>query len=169
MKIGTITFHWATNYGAVLQAYALQQHLKLNNYETEIINYIPLRVKLIQNIKRIKNQEIHEFIKEIKLKRFIKQSLTLSRKTYYTNSCLKKKCHKYDVYICGSDQVWNESFALFAEGRPTLSYYLNFVKNDKQRISYATSFGTDKLSSKVANLVKPELEKFKSISVREYR
>ena len=36
MKIGTITFHWANNYGAVLQAYALQQFLKNKGYDTEI-------------------------------------------------------------------------------------------------------------------------------------
>lgn len=167
MKIGTITFHWGINYGAVLQAYALQQYLKQNQYDTEIINYIPFRVKLIQTIIRVKNLKISEFVKEKRINRFRKQCLNLSRKTYYTNSSLIKKCHDYGVYICGSDQIWNESFALFAEGRPTLSYYLNFVKTDKTRISYATSFGTNKLSPKVINLVKPELKKFKNISVRE--
>ena len=66
MKIGTITFHWATNYGAVLQAYALQHYLKQNQLETEIINYIPFRVKLIQTLLRIKHLEISEFLREKK-------------------------------------------------------------------------------------------------------
>lgn len=167
MKIGTITFHWATNYGAVLQAYALQQYLQQNQYETEIIDYIPFRVNIYQIIMRVKDWELSEFIKEYRINKFRKQYLKFSTKTYYTNSSLMKKCHHYDIYICGSDQVWNESFTLFAEGKPTLSYYLNFVKNGKLRISYAASFGTDKLSPKVISLVKPELEKFKSISVRE--
>lgn len=167
MKIGTITFHWATNYGAVLQAYALQQYLKQNQYETEIINYIPLREKLIQAIIRIKYLKVSEFVKEKKISIFTKQWLELSPNTYYTNSSLIKRCHDYDIYICGSDQIWNESFTLMAEGKPTLSYYLDFVKYGKKRVSYATSFGTDKLSTKVINLVKPELEKFNSISVRE--
>ncbi|MHB8126270.1 MAG: polysaccharide pyruvyl transferase family protein [Desulfitobacteriaceae bacterium] len=167
MKIGTITFHWATNYGAVLQAYALQQYLKQNQYETEIIDYIPFRVKIIQTIMHIKNLKISEFIKEYKINKFRERFLNLSEKKFYTNSNLIKDCHSYDCYICGSDQVWNEYFTLFAEGKLTLSYYLNFVKKGKTRISYATSFGTDKLSQKVIDLVKPELEKFKSISVRE--
>ena len=167
MKIGTITFHWGTNYGAVLQAYALQQYLKQNQYETEIIDYIPLRVKLIQVILRIKNLKISEFIKEYRIEKFRERYLELSKKKYCSNGNLVKDCHSYDVYICGSDQVWNESFTLSAEGKPTLSYYLNFVKNGKTRISYATSFGTDKLRQKVIDLIKPELKKFKSISVRE--
>jgi hypothetical protein len=167
MRIGTITFHWATNYGAVLQAYALQHFLKQKQFETEIINYIPLRIKLIQTLLRIKNMEFSEFMREKRMNSFRKQFLDLSSITYYTNNSLIKRCHDYDAYICGSDQIWNESFALNAEGKPTLSYYLNFVKSEKCRVSYATSFGTDRLSVEVIKLVKPELEKFQSISVRE--
>jgi hypothetical protein len=167
MKIGTITFHWATNYGAVLQAFALQKYLKLNGYETEIINYIPFRVRLIQTIMNIKNLKIIDFVKEYKINKFRKQYLSLSKKTFHTNNSLVKEYHDYDVCICGSDQIWNESFVLYAESKPTLSYYLNFVGREKTRISYATSFGTDKLSSEVVNLIKPELAKFKNISVRE--
>lgn len=167
MEIGTITFHWATNYGAVLQSFALQQYLITNGYETELINYIPFRVKFRQVLSDIKNVKLNNFIKEYRINRFRKQYLILSKKTYYKNYDLMKKCHDYDQYICGSDQVWNEWFILHAESKQTLSYYLNFVMAEKNRISYATSFGTDYLSKNVADLVKPELEKFKSLSIRE--
>jgi len=146
----------------------IQQYLKKNQYETEIIDYIPLRVMLIQIIMRVKNLKISELLKEYRISKFRKLHLNLSKRKYYSNGNLEKNCNLYDIYICGSDQVWNESFILFAEkGEPTLSYYLNFVKDGKTRISYATSFGTDELSQKVIDLVKPELERFKSISVRE--
>lgn len=167
MKIGTITFHWATNYGAVLQAYALQQHLKLNHYDTEIINYIPIRVKIKQTIACLKTLKVAELIKENRFRKFRKECLVLSNETYYSNRSLNNKCLNYDACICGSDQVWNEWFALFAEGKPTLSYYLNFVKSGTLRISYATSFGTNKLSKEAMEILKPELEKFTKISVRE--
>lgn len=167
MKIGTITFHWGTNYGAVLQAYALQQHLKNKHYQTEIINYVPLRVKFIQTIVFIKNFNLSALKKDHEINKFRWSHLDLSERTYYTNASLIRKCHDYDIYICGSDQVWNESFTLSAEGKPTLSYYLNFVREGKTRISYATSFGTEELSTKVVNLIKPELKKFSNISVRE--
>ena len=41
MKIGIITFHWATNYGAILQAYALQSYLEERGNQVEVINYKP--------------------------------------------------------------------------------------------------------------------------------
>ena len=45
MKIAILTFHWATNYGAVLQAYALQQYLIMQGNDVEIINYFPSKYK----------------------------------------------------------------------------------------------------------------------------
>ena len=43
MKIGIITFHWAINYGAVLQCYALQETLKALGHDVFVINYKPKR------------------------------------------------------------------------------------------------------------------------------
>ena len=39
MKIGILTFHWATNYGAVLQTYALQTYLESLGHVVQIIDY----------------------------------------------------------------------------------------------------------------------------------
>lgn len=167
MKIGTITFHWATNYGAVLQAYALQSHLRIKGYETEIINYIPSKLKVRRILSDIKNLNVKNLIKEYRINKFRKGNMYLSKEKYYSNSELLQKGHAYDVYICGSDQVWNEWFLTSSEKDINLSYYLNFVKENKTRISYATSFGTERLSPKTKSIVKPELEKFKSIGLRE--
>ena len=41
MKIGILTFHSAHNFGAMLQAYALQEQIKANGHEVWIINYRP--------------------------------------------------------------------------------------------------------------------------------
>ena len=41
MKIGIMTFHWAVNYGAVLQAYALQTYLRNLGHEAYMIDYKP--------------------------------------------------------------------------------------------------------------------------------
>lgn len=167
IKIGTITFHWATNYGAVLQAFALQQFLDIQGYQTEIINYVPSRVKYIQILSDLKNFRFNNLLKEYKINTFRKRNLRLSNSVYHTNNSLVINCHEYDMYICGSDQIWNESFVLTSEEKPNLSYYLNFVKSDKRRISYATSFGKEKLSKEVIDLVRPELDKFSNISIRE--
>lgn len=167
MKIGTITFHWATNYGAVLQAYALQQYLKTNGFETEIINYVPFKIKSRDLLSNIKRFQINNLIKEYRINKFRTENMVLSNRKFRSNDQLIQYCNDYDMYVCGSDQVWNEWFLTSSESRPNLSYYLNFVSERKGRVSYATSFGTNKLSDESANLVKPELEKFQNIGVRE--
>jgi len=167
IKIGTITFHWATNYGAVMQAYALQKHLNDIGYETEIINYVPSRIKIIQFLLNIKNMDFSQLKKEYRLKKFRKIELKISKHKYKNNKSLFDCSNKYNAIICGSDQIWNESFTSTVEGKPTLSYFLNFAGSKTKKISYAASFGTDALSNKTKNIVLPELEKFESISVRE--
>ncbi len=170
MKTATITFHWATNYGAVLQSYSLQQFLMKNNYETEIINYIPQnRARRLNRFQ--KNNDELSFTKEENLESFRKEHLLLSSNVYANSRQLHKSQMKYDYVITGSDQVWNQSFVCYAEGhfhlKPVLSYYLDFLSDDVGRIAYAVSFGTEQLKSKVEKSIIPELRKFKKIGVRE--
>ncbi|ETT72282.1 hypothetical protein C173_14625 [Paenibacillus sp. FSL R7-277] len=167
MRIGTITFHWATNYGAVLQAYALQRYLIKSGFKTEIINYVPFKVKAREILSNIKRLQINNLKKEYKINKFRNKNLMLSRRKFHSNDQLYKYCNDYDAYVCGSDQVWNEWFLKSSENKPNLSYYLNFVSTSKKRISYATSFGANKLSDENANVVKTELDKFNNIGVRE--
>lgn len=167
MKIGIMTFHWATNYGAVLQAYALQKTLQVMGHTAEIINYLPFRVRLHQKLMALKGMRLKEFLKERRIQAFRNEHLGVSVKKYRRNASLVTECHGYDAYICGSDQIWNKSFIRYAERKPTLSYYLNFVREGKLRISYAASFGSEILSSDIIDLIRPELTRFSSISVRE--
>ena len=167
MRIGTITFHWGTNYGAVMQAYALQNVLNNMGNETEIIDYLPIRVATIQKVNELCLKNFNFFKKEKNIENFRKNELKLSIKTYKNSKALKKCRNSYDAVICGSDQIWNESFLLHSESCPNLSYYLDFVAANSKKISYAVSFGTNKLSNKSNDLVLPQLQKFNSISVRE--
>lgn len=166
-KIATITFHWATNYGAVLQAYALQQYLIQCNYQTEIINYLPSRVRISQKLMSVLNRDFSFFKKEKRINEFRKNEMLLTSKKFGTNKALHKCADKYSAVICGSDQIWNETFTLFAEGKPTLSYYLNFVGENTKKIAYAVSFGTSKLREQVKEIVGPQASTFDSVSVRE--
>lgn len=166
MKIGTITFHWATNYGAILQAYALQKYLKINGFETEIINYIPSRTRNFHKLYNLYKLNFDYFIKEQRLKKFRNNELTVSNK-YRNNKELCKHKHNYNVAICGSDQIWNRSFTMGGEGKVTLSYFLNFLDKNTKKISYAASFGTDHLESEHEMTIKKELIKFDKIGVRE--
>ncbi len=165
-KIATLTFHWATNYGAVLQAYALQKYLINQGYQTEIINYVPWRVTLIQRIGWIKNKSSEMFIREKKLENFRKEYLKRTKKVGF-NKYLKQFSDTYDFILCGSDQIWNESFTLRGEGKPTLAYFLEFAGENTKRIAYAVSFGSEMLSREYKACVSTEFNRFIAISTRE--
>lgn len=172
MKIGILTFHWATNYGAVLQAYALQEYLKQHGYDAEIINYVPYTGKktIINCIKTKRFLSIPKnfltYLKELKIDKFRKKYLNLSSR-YSSFSELKANPPKYDVYICGSDQIWNPFFTLNGEKKITLSYFLDFGPAEVKRIAYAASFGCMKYPENLLNVVRPVLSKLNAVSVRE--
>jgi len=165
MKIGTITFHWANNYGAVLQAYALQQFLKNNGYDTEIIDYKPARLYFREIIRDVIYNRSN-LSKRRKLRKFVKNHVRISNKVAYLSNKVSK-ISEYDVIICGSDQIWNEWFLFNAEKNPCLVYYLGTVGKAAKRISYAASFGTNVLMEQTKTLIQPILEGFSGISVRE--
>lgn len=167
MRIATITFHWATNYGAVLQSYALQKFLINNGYETEIINYVPNKMNIRQYIDSFKNREFHFIRKEFAIRKFRKKYLKVSRLRFGNNKYLHKAASSYDGVICGSDQVWNPFFTMGSEKTPNLSYFLNFIHDSKIKISYATSFGVNEIPPEMINQIKPCLLKFRAIGVRE--
>lgn len=166
-KIATITFHWAVNYGAVLQAYALQKYLQLHGADTQIIDYVPRRVELSKFFLAIKKRDRRFFQKRKLLRSFCKQELKLSKKTYRNNRSLFGCADTYDAIICGSDQIWNESFTNGAEGKTTLSYFLNFAGKRTKKVAYAVSFGTQKLSQITKDQIAPQLKEFYRIAVRE--
>ena len=166
-KIGTMTFHWATNYGAVIQAYALQKCLKDFGYETEIIDYVPKRTIMINTLFAIKNRNREFFHKERNINQFRREHLKLSEKKIGLSRRLSRYANEYSHIIVGSDQVWNYSFTMGAEGRTTLSYFLDFVGPNTKKISYAASFGMDSAPNDYIDLVKPWVSSFDGISVRE--
>lgn len=114
MSVGTVTFHWASNYGAILQAYALQHFLKSRGLDTEIIDYRPLRPRLIRTVERLRRREMSEFIRERRMRQFRRRHLDVSGRTYVSRRQLGESAALYDAFICGSDQIWNEWFTLNA-------------------------------------------------------
>ena len=167
MNIGIMTFHWVSNYGAVLQAYALQKHLTDRGNNVKIINYRPLYVIAKQRLEAVAHRDKAFFEKEKNLKQFRKKYLALSGKTLPLNSALRRSSFNLDCAIAGSDQIWNTSFTLRGEGRVTLSYFLNFLPDSVKRIGYAVSFGFSTPTEPYINAVRSEIKKFSAISVRE--
>ncbi len=165
-KIGTITFHWAANYGAVLQAFALQRYLERCGHETEIIDYVPGLTSLLIRLTNIKNRNKDFGKKARKIDRFRRKELKLSSKRYFNNISLMDCENKYSAVICGSDQIWNPTFTMPRRFTPNLSYFLDFA-GDSRRISYAASFGANKIPQKMKEHITPQLEKFEKLGVRE--
>lgn len=167
-KVGTITFHWATNYGAVLQAYALQMFLKQSGFETEIINYLPLQSMALRKIDWIRRYDFDAIKKERAIQRFREKNLTVSAAKYRSYKALCSAEDSYCAILSGSDQVMNFSFLQHAERwKMTPSYYLSFAGEETRKIAYAASFGTDKIPGAYADFVKKELASFSWVSVRE--
>lgn len=171
-KVYTITFHWATNYGAVLQAYALQTFLVEMGYDVEIINYVPekykktlLRCFRTRKLQKVKKQ-IKEYLKEKKIEKFRNKYLHRT-KCFSSNGQLLNEEWEVATYICGSDQIWNPYFTMQGEGKPTSAYYLEFVPDNSNKIAYAASFGSIEIKEEMKRYVKELLKTFQEISVRE--
>lgn len=173
MKIGVITFHWASNYGAILQTYALQQYIKSIGHEVEIINYKPSKydfswfriIRHPKNLKRLK-QIFNQRKKESKLVLFRKKYLnTTNRYRSYTE--LKNANIEYDVLISGSDQILNPSFTMQGENKPTPSYYLSFAQKNTLKIGYAVSFGCTTYPEFAKKTAIEWINNFDKIGVRE--
>lgn len=173
MKIGILTFHWATNYGAVLQTYALQSVLKSMGHEVEVINYKPKRFDFSWrkyllypfSIKYLKRDLIQNK-KENLLAQFRNRYLNLTKR-YFSYKDLDKISSDYDVVISGSDQILNPSFTMYGEGCPTPTYYLSFANARTIRIGYAVSFGCTQYPENAFSSAKQWIKNFDKLGVRE--
>ena len=162
MSIGVFTFNDGTNYGATYQMYALQQVLKKYDERVEVVNYQHEKKKEKINIKKIVFLPI-KLIKEYEFKKFRKKYIKFSKTKYNTNS-IKKNPPKYDVYVTGSDQVWNPR-TMNEDIRDV--YFLNIGDEKIKRISYAPSIGVQTLEKEDEDYIHKKLERLNYISIRE--
>lgn len=164
--------HNVQNYGSVLQAYALQHSLEKIGCDSEIINYLfppkkqtRITVKvIIQNVIVFLRAFLLGFPKkktEVKFLKFRNECLKLSPSEYNVDN-IKNNPPKYDIYMTGSDQVWNPRHV----GVDT-NFMLAFAPNDSVKVSYASSFATSVISEEYHDLYKKYLSMYNKISVRE--
>lgn len=174
MKIGIMTFHWATNYGAVLQAYCLQEYLREQGHEVEIINYKPKQydgsfLKFIRNRDNWIRLSTYSKIKkkEQLLSLFREKYLNCTSRFIRVNK-LTDFASKYDVLISGSDQILNPSFTMYGEdSHPSNAYYLGFASNHSIKIGYAVSFGCIEYPNYARIQASTWIQNFDKIGTRE--
>lgn len=163
MRIGILTFHWAQNYGAVLQCYALMNKLKELGHEVLIIDRLP---KYQGIFRRLYHRFSYKYyLSWLKFSRFNKQWLIPKTKRYTTQHSLEnfESNEKLDAVIVGSDQVWRWEIMGY-------NYFLDFIrKGNIRKYAYAASFGLSHWESQELELnqVKLLLKEFDAISVRE--
>lgn len=166
MIVLTITCHRPYNYGAVLQAYALQQYLKSIRVETSVIDYYPdyqkkksnanLIIRIVWNLYRMPDFIIGKRV----FGKFLKDNIKLT-KQYKTLDDLKSCPPMADGIIAGSDQIWNYNI------HKDDTYYLTFAPKNCFKASYAASIAQDKIPNELTSLYQRRLQGFKKIAVRE--
>ena len=177
-KVGLISFHNAYNYGAAMQAYALQEALNDINVDAEYINYVNNHRKYIYNTPyqiglALKNKKIVRAIRLLlgsvfissrarKFKDFYRTHLKTTSRIYINSVDAQSLNGKYDKFIVGSDQVWNCN----NNGGDT-AYLLDFIDNPNDKISYASSFGMSDIPSGYIEKYSEALNRIGRVSVRE--
>ena len=184
MKIGILTLPLHTNYGGILQAYALQQVLQGMGHEAMVLDeekqfhfslkrriemYVKGKVKrLLQGKNTIiyspeyykqlwaaRTRYTGQFVSEHIVRRVVKDVSEISE-------------GEFDAFVVGSDQIWR---ARYAQPFPGVgNAFLLFSKGwDIKRISYAASFGTDHWEYNKSDTVNCSMmaQAFDAISVRE--
>ena len=179
MKIGILTLPLHTNYGGILQAYALQTVLERMGHEVKVINRntdykLPLwKTPLVYSKRIIKNilgYKIPLFYEQKLIKeqpiirqntdRFIQRYIHTLNVDNYTDL----KAEDFDAVVVGSDQVWNPRIPI-AHG----PFFLDFAPPKSPRVSYASSFGVDHLPEQAEPYFRKWLAPFSAISVREQK
>lgn len=170
MKLGIITFHQALNYGAVLQAYALREYISRNfdQVQAEVLDY---RCPALSEFYSIAGQKSgsavktfiktgHFLVKRGCFRQFSRKHIPLSR-TAYTPGTIANANRDYDLFLTGSDQVWNPDLT-----RQDENYLLAFSPPEK-RYSYAASIGRSEFPEALRVEYRELLNSFAGISLRE--
>ena len=197
-RVAIIThFHGSTNYGGVLQAYALRKVIADMGYEAEQLRYLTSSentAPLLMRVKILFIKSLQNAITEKQLAAFIIRAgkfgitfvpgkifnkLVVSKRRalraenfarfneryvpsskVYTRKTVAESVDDYDIFITGSDQVWNPNWF-------HAPYYLDFVPEKKTKIAYAASTAVSHFTQEQCDKMQPLISRFQHISVRE--
>ena len=174
---GLITFHFAHHYGAQLQAYATMRAVQELGHGCEIIDYrLPHTTRTNQLYKqgggvRGLASNAHTTLhypafkaRHDRFEAFVAEQMKLSPRRYTSYEELCADPPAYDVYLAGSDQIWNPY--IFQDKQFDRAFLLSFVKEGR-RASYAPSLAVSSLPEELGAQLRGLLEPFCALSVRE--
>ena len=183
MRVAIVTLPLHTNYGGILQAYALRKVIVDLGHECDLIDrecklVMPPAWKMpLVNLKRLVKNSLHigsgpEVFRE---KRIMKELPVVGAEVLrFTDKHISPRVVRkygdiqigeYDAFVAGSDQIWRPAYFGNIEDA-----FLKFTERwNVKRVSYAASFGTDVLEYTYEQLeaCSELLKKFDAVSVRE--
>lgn len=183
-KVAIVTQYYnSKNYGGNLQAYALNRYINSLGFESEQLCYQVIidrsqksklkRALNVFNPKKLCSYLLSKFKRRKKSKSLGNTLNTRHKKIEQFNRCqidhsekvydesnIRKCIDNYDIFVAGSDQIWNLSYYFPA-------YFLEFVPKTKIKVSYAASVTMDFLTNEQKNVFKNHLKDYSAISVRE--
>jgi hypothetical protein len=184
MKIGIFTLPLHTNYGGILQAYALQTVLEREGHHVEVIDVEPpASNRWLMPLHFLKRLLVKIFFRRgyIFAEQRNKEDQKIIRR--YTGEFISRYIHQrlfrtlydittddYDAIVVGSDQIWRKPYFLGVISKNVADEFLAFTDGwNLKRLAYAASFGVDYCEYTEAEIL--EMSKcaktFDAISVRE--
>lgn len=178
--IGIVTFQYAANYGAVLQCWALCRFLTQHGFNVRILNNVPhlnfqnfyknklvdLAIRFCPQLVRCWRPAVAEQkITNLIFDRFRNSHLPELTKALYSEKRFRQQIEEIDIFISGSDQIWNIDMT----GPLRHYFYLDFVPENKTKIAYAPSFGHGEWNHNDSDTreIIALLKRYDRISVRE--
>ena len=183
MKIKTITCHNVYNVGASLQAYALTAYLAGLGHEVQIVDYVPeyLRhyrlwgkvsnpaydkpiIRQLYNLAKLPGRlKAMRSLRKQRFDCFTGEYLPLTQTHYSSYKELLRDPPEADMFLAGSDQIWNP---FFPNGRDP-AFYLQFAPEGAVRASYAASFAVPRLEEQYKKQTSQWIAGLDYVAVRE--
>lgn len=187
MKVSVITLHTVNNYGSALQTYATQTLLQRLGHTVEVVDYWRKdnagEAAVDKALESPAMQKIRKFwdwsgasrkmvrvplkmllaYKRKPMQDFLKKRVTLTAHPYYSMEELLADVPQADIYVTGSDQVWNSIWNKGIE----LPYFLEYAPEGKKRVAFSASIGRGELSQWEIPQTITMLKKYSAISMRE--
>lgn len=192
-KAGIVTlYHGNSNYGGVLQAYALNRTVRQLGYRCLTIDYQPSSMSVKEKFSRkIRQEGIMAAVKaavrlsakglwkkgvrfctpgitqkiqerEKRTEEFRRNRIPHTARTYNSRT-IKEAADAFDLFLCGSDQIWNMGCA----GSFDPVYWLDFVPEGKKKASYAASMPLPEIPAAERDEIRRRVRALDGVSVRE--
>lgn len=173
MKIGILTFHRSQNYGALLQAKALQDYVRELGHEVSFVDYWPdyheemYKPFSWQKFKMLTIKGKVRYIFE-----FIFTCIRLNKRRANTRNYIRRYLNitndkKFDLVLYGSDQIWRKQHQPTYDWFNPVHWGEGYVETS-HKVAYAASMGQIEIETpKDREFIKSHLNQYDAVSIRE--